>query len=116
MDYYRILNVEFSASKQDIQKAYRNLAKKYHPDKNMDQSEDASIRFKVLKDAFDILSNDEERKKYDSSYKYEKYNTSSSAYDVTVDDMGIDIHSMNIHVLSRIDDVFQNDISSTHLL
>lgn len=116
MDYYRILNVEFSASKQTIQKAFRNLAKKYHPDKNMDKSEDASIRFKALKDAFDVLSNDEKRRKYDSSYKHDKYNTNNSAYDVDIDDMGVNIHSMSIHELSKIDDVFQNNISSIDLM
>lgn len=62
-DYYRILQVQPSASATEIRKAYRKLALKFHPDKN------PSIRsveqFMLIKEAYDILSNPAERKKYD---------------------------------------------------
>ncbi|MFZ6023943.1 MAG: J domain-containing protein [Bacteroidota bacterium] len=62
-DYYRILQVQPSASATEIRKAYRKLALKFHPDKN------PSIRsveqFMLIKEAYDILSNPTERKKYD---------------------------------------------------
>lgn len=115
MDYYRILGVDFCASKSEIQKAYRNLAKKYHPDKNMSTYDDASTRFKVLKEAFDILSDDNKRRRYDSMYKRNNYDTDNSSYDVTIDDMGMSIHSMTIHNLFEMSDEFQDDLSANHL-
>lgn len=108
MDYYSILDVDYNASKEQIQKAFRNLAKRYHPDKNADDFENACIRFNILKDAFDILFDDDKRKKYNSSYKREKYKTNNSSYDVTVDDMGVDIHTMNIHNLCELSDTNDN--------
>ncbi|MCH8553890.1 MAG: molecular chaperone DnaJ [Schleiferiaceae bacterium] len=63
-DYYEILGVSKSASKDDIKKAYRKLAIQYHPDKNPDNKE-AEDRFKEAAEAYEVLSNDEKRQKYD---------------------------------------------------
>ncbi len=63
-DYYRILGVPASADKEQIKKAYRNLAKQYHPDKNPD-NKDAADRFKEVSEAYSVLSDAEQRKKYD---------------------------------------------------
>jgi molecular chaperone DnaJ len=62
-DYYDILGVEKSASKNDIKKAYRKLALKYHPDKN--PSKDAEKKFKEISEAYAVLYDDEKRKMYD---------------------------------------------------
>lgn len=62
-DYYEILGVSKTASQQEIQKAYRNLAKKYHPDKNKDA--DTEARFKEIGEAYDVLKDTEKRAKYD---------------------------------------------------
>lgn len=62
-DYYDILGVDKSASKQDIKKAYRNLAKKFHPDVN--KSADAEDRFKEVQEAYEVLSDDQKRSAYD---------------------------------------------------
>lgn len=63
-DYYKILGVDKSASQDEIKKAYRALAKKYHPDKNPgDQS--AENKFKELQEAHEVLKDPEKRKKYD---------------------------------------------------
>lgn len=64
IDYYKILEVDKSASEADIKKAYRKLARKYHPDLNPNDKE-AERKFKELNEANEVLSNPENRKKYD---------------------------------------------------
>ena len=63
-DYYSVLNVPKLATKEDIQKSYRSLARKFHPDVNPDDP-DAKKKFQRLQEAFDVLGNDEKRKMYD---------------------------------------------------
>lgn len=74
-DYYKILGVERSASEQEIKKAYRKLAMKYHPDKNPGdkQSED---KFKDINEAYQVLSDTQKRSRYDqlgdSYFRYQQ--------------------------------------------
>jgi len=63
-DYYNILGVEKGASKEEIKKAYKKLAKKYHPDLNKDNPE-AETKFKEATDAYAILGDENKRKQYD---------------------------------------------------
>ncbi|MBW1704136.1 MAG: J domain-containing protein [Deltaproteobacteria bacterium] len=63
-DYYNILGVSKSASVEEIKKAYRKLALKYHPDHNKGDKE-AEARFKDLSEAYAVLSNPEKKKQYD---------------------------------------------------
>jgi curved DNA-binding protein len=63
-DLYQVLGVARDAGKSDIQKAYRKLARKYHPDMNLD-NEDAKEKFKRVQEAYDVLSDDEKRAAYD---------------------------------------------------
>ena len=62
-DYYKTLGVEKNATKEEIKKAYKNLAKKYHPDINKDQN--ATEKFKEINEAAAVLADDEKRSKYD---------------------------------------------------
>ncbi len=62
-DYYEVLGVARDASQDEIQKAFRKLARKYHPDVN--KSKEAEDRFKEINEANEVLSDPEKRKKYD---------------------------------------------------
>lgn len=64
IDYYKILGLEKNASEADIKKAYRKLARKYHPDVNPNDKT-AEKKFKEINEANEVLSNPENRKKYD---------------------------------------------------
>jgi len=64
IDYYKILGVDKNASEQEIKKAYRKLARKYHPDLNPNNRE-AEKKFKQINEANEVLSNPENRAKYD---------------------------------------------------
>ena len=64
-DYYRVLGLDSSASKEEIQSGYRNLAKKVHPD--VSKADGAVERFKEVQDAYDILKDPSTKKLYDST-------------------------------------------------
>src|ERR687895_1396473 len=63
-NYYQILGVERGASHDDIRKAYRKLARKYHPDINPGNKE-AENKFKEISTAYDVLGDEKKRKLYD---------------------------------------------------
>lgn len=76
-DYYEVLGVDKSASDTDIKKAYRTLAKKYHPDMNPGDKE-AEAKFKEANEAYEVLSDASKRQKYDQ-YGHAAFDPSQGA-------------------------------------
>ena len=64
MNYYQILGLQRDVSQEEIKKAYRRIAKQYHPDSNPGNRE-AEKKFKEASEAYEVLSNEEKRKNYD---------------------------------------------------
>ncbi len=64
-DYYEVLGVSKTATADEIKKAYRRLAMKYHPDRNKDESEATGEKFKEAKEAYEVLKDDDKRAAYD---------------------------------------------------
>jgi len=75
-DYYKVLGIARTAGKADIKKKYRELARKYHPDVNV-SDKDAGVKFGEISEAYDVLSDDEKRRKYDAfGSDWEQYQSS----------------------------------------
>jgi molecular chaperone DnaJ len=74
MNYYDILGVNRDATQEDIKKAYRKLAMKYHPDHN--KSKVAEDKFKDISEAYTVLSNNEKRNEYDFVNSHDNFNSS----------------------------------------
>ncbi|CAI9301504.1 unnamed protein product [Lactuca saligna] len=65
VDYYKVLQVDRNAKDDDLKKAYRKLAMKWHPDKNPNNKKDAEAKFKTISEAYDVLSDPQKRAVYD---------------------------------------------------
>ena len=69
MEYYELLGVPKTASSDEITRSYRKLAVKYHPDKNIDNPEEATQKFKEIQEAYEVLSDPQKRQVYDMGGK-----------------------------------------------
>lgn len=65
-DYYEVLGVEKNATDEELKKAYRRLAKKYHPDVNTDNPKEAEAKFKEVNEAYEVLSDPQKRSNYNN--------------------------------------------------
>jgi DnaJ family protein B protein 6 len=70
VNYYEVLGVTEQASDEEIRKAYRKLAVKWHPDKNKENHQEAEEKFKGISEAYSVLSDIEKKREYDSFRKY----------------------------------------------
>lgn len=97
-DYYEILGVKREASKEDIKKAYRKLARKWHPDVHGEKSKDeAETRIKEINEAYEVLSDEEKRKLYDQfgpnwqngqDFDPSRYQGAADGFNIRFGDMG----------------------------
>ena len=76
-NYYDILGVPKNATADEIKKAYRTLAFKYHPDRNQGNAE-AEEKFKQISAAYDVLGDEVKRRQYDMGYSTDSYSTAGS--------------------------------------
>lgn len=82
-DYYSILGVTPDTSIQDINKAYKKLVFKYHPDRNQNNIEEANSLMAEINEAYSILSNEETKQKYDQDFFRQNSSTSWSSTNTT---------------------------------
>ena len=85
-DYYAVLGLRKGADPAEIKKAYRKLARKYHPDSNKNNPQ-AEERFKEVTEAYDVLSDDTKRKLYDK-YGFKAYNEGTGSWEEPMPDFG----------------------------
>lgn len=64
-DYYEVLGIKKGASDDEIKKAYRKMAIKYHPDRNLNNKEDAEKHMKEINEAYDVLKDPQKKAQYD---------------------------------------------------
>ncbi|MGC9046703.1 MAG: DnaJ C-terminal domain-containing protein [Minisyncoccia bacterium] len=106
-DYYKILGVDKNASEEDIKKAFRRLAHKYHPDKAGGNAE----KFKEINEAYQVLSNKEKRAQYDrfgTVFDY-GFNPQESDFDFSNFSQGFNVDFGNFGDVSDIfEDLFEN--------
>ncbi|KAG4913390.1 hypothetical protein JHK86_053823 [Glycine max] len=74
-DYYKILGISKTASAADIKRAYKKLALQWHPDKNVDKREEAEAKFREIAAAYEVLSDEDKRVRYDRGEDLEEMGT-----------------------------------------
>ena len=119
-DYYKILGISFSASKQEIRQSYRDMSLKWHPDRNPDK--DVTEIMQDINEAYSILYDDTSRSKYDKEYKNfaqqkegrqaKQYETKTESwnydYDVQDENLREDINAARAKAKDLVDEFLKN--------
>ena len=79
-NYYNILEITNDATEEEIKKAYKKMAKKCHPDKNRENQEDATSKFKLISEAYQVLSDEAMREAYDRKRWMYDWNVKENTY------------------------------------
>lgn len=108
-DYYEILGVPRTATEDDIRKGYRRQALRWHPDKNPDNKEAAEERFKLVSEAYEVLSNKDKREIYDR-YGKEGLSASSRKED---GEFAANFETFSSHVFRSPEEVFREFFGTT---
>jgi len=107
-DYYEILDVDKSAPQDEIKKAYRKLAMKYHPDRNQD-NKNAEEKFKQITEANEVLSDPEKRKKYDTlGSNWKQHQSQGQGFDDFFSNYGRGRGGSQYTYSGNLDDLFGN--------
>ena len=107
-DYYKIIGVDKNASQDEIKKAYRKLAMKYHPDRNQDNKK-AEEKFKQITEANEVLSDPEKRKKYDTlGSNWKQYQSQGQGFEDFYSHFGSSGRGAQYSYSGNIDDLFGN--------
>lgn len=116
--YYEILEIEKTASKDEIKNSYKKLALKYHPDRNQDynKKEQCEDKFKEISEAYEILSDDEKKKNYDKGQNVVLHNNPFDTFQTTFNfnPFKDNIFDININGLSNINISHSNIQSNIH--
>ena len=115
-DYYNILGVNKSSNKEEIKTAYKKLALKYHPDKNIDNKEEAEKKFKEISEAYEILSDDQKKNNYDNGQNIVIHN--NNPFDIFENIFNHHHHSFNIDInnFHNINSNFSSVNTSTRII
>ena len=108
-DYYQILGVSAGASPQDIKKAFRQLAFRYHPDRNPGNTKEAEGKFKEINKAYEVLGNEHKRRQYDYLTSYGQSRTEGMRVNTVFRDNLDDSTYHNLEELLRILTAFSSD-------
>ena len=115
-DYYNILGVNKSSNKEEIKIAYKKLALKYHPDKNIDNKAEAENKFKEISEAYEVLSDDQKKNNYDNGQNVVIHN--SNPFDIFENMFKKHNHSFNIDIsnLHNMNSNFSSVNTSTRIV
>ena len=75
LKYYKVLGINHNASEEEIKKAYKKLALKYHPDRNIENKEEAANKFKEISEAYEILTNKDKQNSIPLSFNQSHRNS-----------------------------------------
>ena len=120
MEYYTLLEINKNATQNEIKKAYRKLALKYHPDRNPNNKSVSEMKFKKIAEAYETLSNPEKKKHYDNFGKKGNLGSATSPFDIFKnifqDDSSFFGNSFSTSFINKVFSKNTKESASTHTI